>query len=220
MKTNQYSKAINPTHMKKTIKWKSIEVPIAKIKPTPNNFKLKTEEGTARFKTSVESYGLAGTVVINTDYTLIDGNTRLEKAKVLGHKKIWVSIPDRKLTVKEFNEFSAMYDMARAGEVDVLRIREELGTTASFFKKWGMDMPEVALSKLAELEKNEAVVNPTASRKIPDKAKEIQLRPIALLFTVEESVEYISIAEGLFKRFKVDNVTDLAMAVIKYTKKH
>lgn len=45
---------------KQQIKWKVIEVEIAKIKPTPNNFKLKTEDGTARFKTSVDNYGLAG----------------------------------------------------------------------------------------------------------------------------------------------------------------
>jgi len=125
---------------KQTIKWKNVEVLVSLIKPTPNNFKLKTEDGTARFKTSVNEYGLAGAVILNADYTLIDGNTRVEKAKELGHKKIWASMPDRKLSAKEFTEFAAMYDMARAGEVDVLRIKEELGDTASFFKKWGFEL--------------------------------------------------------------------------------
>ena len=203
----------------KEIKWKSIEVQITKIKPTPNNFKLRTEEGMARFRHSVKKFGRAGTVVLNADYTLIDGNTRIEDAIENGEKKVWASIPDRKLTPKEFTEFAAMFDFARAGEVDILRIKEELGTTDSFFKSWGMDIPKVALAKLAALEASEAVVNPTASRKIADEAKEIALRPISLLFTPTESKEYITIAESLYKRFKVDNVTDLSLAVLKFTKK-
>ncbi len=203
----------------KMIKWKAIEVEVSKIKPTPNNFKLKTEDGTARFKTSVESYGLAGTVILNSDFTLIDGNTRVDKAKELGQKKIWASMPDRKLTLKEFTEFAAMYDMARAGEVDILRIKEELGTTDSFFKKWGMDVPEVALAKLAAMEEKEAVVNPTSKREIAEAAKEIPLRPITLLFTADEAKRYLEMAEAMYKRFKTDNVTDLAMKVMEYVKK-
>lgn len=203
----------------KQIKWKNIEVLVTKIKPTPNNFKLKTEDGTSRFNTSIENYGLAGAVVLNADFTLIDGNTRWEKAKELGHKKIWASMPDRKLTAREFTEFSAMYDMARAGEVDLLRIKEEVGTTKGFFKKWGLEMPQVALDKLAEMEANEKVINPTASRHIPDAAKPLETRPISLMFTYEESEKYIKLAEALYSRFKVDNVTDLSMKVLQFVNK-
>lgn len=208
--------------MKKKIKqivWKAVAVEVSKIKPTPNNFKLKTEDGAARFKTSVERYGLAGSVVLNTDFTLIDGNTRWEKAKEMGLKKIWATMPDRKLTPKEFVEFSAMYDVARAGEVDMLRIKEELGTTKDFFKDWGLDMPDTALSKLAEIEANEKVVNPTANRKIAEEAKEVKLRPISLLFTPEQADQFLNAAESLYKRFKTDNVTDLALKLVVWAKK-
>lgn len=68
-----------------------------------------------------------------------------------------------------------------------------------------MDLPEVALAKLAELEKNEHIVNPTRDRNIPEASKEVTLRPITLLFTAEESVLYISAAEALYKQFKVDS---------------
>lgn len=197
---------------KKAIEWRSIQVDVAKIKPTPGNFKLKTEDGLARFRTSIESYGMAGTVILNADLTLIDGNTRWEKAKELGQKKIWASVPDRQLTSKEFTEFAAMYDYARAGEVDLKRIQDELGTTDSFFKKWGMELPEVAAAKLAELEAKEGVVNPTVRKGIEkEKAREIQLRPISLLFTVEEANEFLTLAEGLYTRLGKDNVTDVAL---------
>lgn len=203
----------------KPITWKAISVEVAKIKPTPNNFKLKTEEGMFRFKQSIEKYGLAGTVILNLDYTLIDGNTRWEEAKAKKKKYIDASIPNRKLTPKEFLEFSAMYDMARAGEVDVLRIKEELGTTDQFFKDWGFALPQKALNQLAELEKKEAVINPTAARAIKEEAKEIPTSRITLLFTKAEADEYIKLAEGLYAKFRVDNVTDLSLAVLRFLKK-
>lgn len=204
----------------KPITWKTVSVDVKKIKPTPNNFKLKTEEGLLRFRTSVKKFGLAGTVILNTDFTLIDGNTRWEKAKEQGLKKIDASVPSRKLTPKEFNEFSAMYDAARAGEVDVLRIKEELGTTASFFKDWGFELPKTALSKLAEMEKTEGVVNPTASREIKEESQAIETSRITLIFRPEESAEYLRLAESLYSKFKVDNITDLSLKALRYVKKN
>lgn len=202
----------------KTITWKTTSVEISKIKPTPNNFKLKTEDGTARFKESVKSYGLAGAVILNADFTLIDGNTRVEQAKEMGLKKIDASMPNRKLTPKEFTEFAAMYDMARAGEVDILRIKEELGTTASFFKKWGFEPPAKALAALAEMEKNEAVINPTKVANAA-KEKEVETTRITLLFTQSEAEEFIKLAEGMYKHFKVDNITDLSLKALRALKK-
>lgn len=199
--------------------WKTVKVAIAKIKPTPNNFKLKTEAGLARFNHSVAKYGRAGAVILNADYTLINGNTNIEKAKELGEKFVDASMPDKKLSPKEFTEFAAMFDAAAAGEVDYLRIKEELGTSASFFKSWGLEMPGTALAKLAELEKNEKVINPTAARKIAEPAKEITMRPITLIFTPEQSAEYLRLAESLYKAYKVDNVTDLSLKVMRNAKR-
>lgn len=204
---------------KSNIEWRSRQVLVSVIKPTPNNFKLRTEEGLSRFKTSVKNFGRAGTVILNYDFTLIDGNTRWEGAKEANEKRIWASLPSRQLTPKEFREMSALFDLARAGEVDVLRIKEELGVTKDFFKQWGFDMPTTALNKLAELEANEAVVNPTASRKIAEAAKEIALRPIQLLFKSEEAAEYIKLAESMYVKFKTDNVTDLSLKVMRAIKK-
>jgi hypothetical protein len=197
----------------KQIKWKTIEVQVSKIKPTPNNFKLKTEVGTVRFKTSVDNFGLAGAVILNSDFTIIDGNTRVEKAKELGYAKIWASIPDRKLTPKEFTEFAAMYDVAKAGEVDMARIKSELGTTDSFFEKWGLEIPTKAMDKLKTLETTK-IVKTTPSKPKPEK-KESSLRPISLQFTSEEANEYLNIAESMYQKFGVDNVTDLSLKAIK-----
>lgn len=203
----------------KPILWRTISVDVSKIKPTPNNFKLKTEEGTARFNTSVEKYGLAGTVILNKDFTLIDGNTRWEKAKDKKLKKIDASMPDRQLTKKEFTEFAAMYDFARAGEVDIDRIKNELGTSEEFFQLWNVTLPKESIVKLEEMEANEGKINPTQAKTKND-YKETELSRITLLFNKDEYQEYIQIAESLYARFKVDNITDLSIAVARFVKKN
>lgn len=199
--------------------WKTKVVKIDWVKPTRNNFKLKTESGQTMFETSVKNYGRAGVVICNLDGELINGNTNWKYAKKQGDKTIEVSLPNRKLTPKEFKEFSAMFDQIRAGEVDINRIHEELGTTASFFKKWGMDIPMTAQNKLQELEKNEGNIKATIKERKAEEQKELKLKPITLLLTVVESDEYIKLAESLYARFKVDNVTDLSMRIIRQIKK-
>lgn len=200
---------------KQPINWRTIKVKKSLIKPTPNNFKLKTQEGLARLDTSLERYGMAGSLILNKDLTLINGNSRWEKA--LKDKTIILmecSVPDRQLTPKEFTEFAAMFDFAVAGEVDLVRIKEELGTHDSFFKAWGIPIPTKALNKLAELEAKESVINPTQA-KAKAGPKEIPTSRITLLFVKEEYEEYLKLAESLYSYFKVDNVTDLSLVVLR-----
>jgi hypothetical protein len=205
--------------MTKQITWKITKVEVSKIKPTPNNYKLKTEEGLSRFRKSIEKFGLAGTVILNTDLTLIDGNTRWEDAKAKKLKFINATIPDRKLTPKEFVEFSAMYDAARAGEVDITRIKNELGTSDQFFKDWGFTMPPKAVEALKKLEENEPITPRTVNGK-QVKPEELATSKLTLMFTKAEADEYLRIAESLYTIFKVDNVTDLSLAALKFVQKN
>ena len=107
----------------KAITWSSKLVQVSTSKPTPTNYKIKTDLGKERLALSLKKFGLAGTVVLNTDFTLIDGNSRLEEAKKEKQKTIWASFPNRKLSPAEFKEMSALFDFAKAGEVDVDRIQ-------------------------------------------------------------------------------------------------
>ncbi|SRR5258706_1696787 len=202
--------------------WKVIRIPISKIKPTPNNFKLKTDEGQSMFNTSVDKFGRAGAVIVNAknpdgSYYLINGNTNIDKAKELKETYVDASVPNRKLTPKEFEEFAAMFDAIRAGEVDIFRIKEELGTTSDFYKRWGWTSPEKVLKNLAELEKVEIKGRPNGKKEIKSEAI---TRPLTLLFRAEENEEFIQIGESLYARFKVDNITDLALKIMRYVKKH
>jgi len=207
---------------KSNIIWDCIKVSVPKIKPTPNNFKLFDEEGAAVFRNSLDSFGKAGSVIINKDYTLIDGNTRWKDAVENKEKFLWASIPSRLLTAKEFNVMSAIFDRARAGQVDTLRISEEWsnqkGNTKSFFKAWGIPMPEEVLKKLEDMENG--VITPDKKKITEKEIHDVDVMPITLIFTPAEHKKYMEIAESLYKRFKVDNVTDLTMKAMIYVKKN
>lgn len=201
-----------------TFKWKVIIVPINKIKPTPDNFKLSNEIGTSRFNTSVNKFGLAGVVICNKDLTLIDGNNRWKKAIANKEKTIQVSVPDRQLSAKEFSEFSKVYDLAKAGDVDMLRITQDKGTTKDFFKTWGVEMPEQALKKLRQMEEDEKEIKQRINAKDKSAIEVVGTRPVTLLFTPAEAEQYLAIAESLYKKYKTDNITDLALKLMKAAK--
>ena len=142
----------------KQIEWTSKEVKLAAIAPTPVNYKIKTKLGQERLRESLKSVGLAGNVVCNyagkfgdvNNLVLIDGNSRREEMVAQGKTKMWVSLPSRLLTPKEFKEFSAMMDFAKAGEVDMERIEKDLGTTEAFYEKYSMSVPGKLLESLGK----------------------------------------------------------------------
>jgi hypothetical protein len=110
-----------------------------------------------------------------------------------------------------------MFDAIRAGEVDIFRIKEELGTTSDFFKTWGWTPPEKVLKNLAELEKAEIKARPNGKKEVKPEAT---TKPLTLLFRAEENAEYIQTGESMYARFKVDNITDLSFKIMRYVKKH
>lgn len=200
------------------IEWTPKLVEVKDIKPTPNNYKIKTELGAERLSISMKLFGNASTVIVNTDFHLIDGNSRLEEEKKKGTKKMWVMWPSRKLTPKEYTEFSAMFDFAKAGEVDMDRIEKELGTTEDFYKKWKTNVPLHLLNKMGakspikELEYPEEGDTNKAEPKVSDS------KIVQLFFTNKTEAEFRKIEERLMKKFKVDNTTDLVLKVFRSIK--
>ena len=206
---------------KPPFKWKVIQVPINKILPTPDNYKLKTEEGQDQFNTSVNEYGRAGAVIVNAKdkrgfYTLINGNTNIDKAKELGEKYVDASVPNKPLNPKQFKEFAAMFDAIRAGDVDKLRITQEIGTTKEFFKKWGWEMPQQSLNAVAQLEKADIKAR-SAGKSQPKQA--IETTSVTLIFTKDQHKEFVGLTDYFMSKFKIDNVTDVTLKVFKVARK-
>lgn len=196
--------------------WIPKKVAVKDVKPTPNNYKIKTDLGKQRLAQSLKSFGMAGTVVVNTDLCLIDGNSRLEEAKEKNEKAIWVSMPNRKLTPKEFTEMSAMFDFAKAGEVDMERIKKELGTHKEFYERYSMEVPLELLAGLGGA--------PARSKNLQfpeevDVAVEVNdIKMVQLFFNTKQEAEFRKLEEGLKKKLKVDNTTDCVLKAFRKLK--
>lgn len=91
---------------------------LADLKENPQNPKIFTEAGKRRLNKSLTKFGLAGTMIANADMSLIDGHSRKKELIEKGRTEAWVSFPSRQLTDEEYKELNAMYDVAKAGEVD------------------------------------------------------------------------------------------------------
>lgn len=133
------------------ITWEPVKVKLADLKENPQNPKITTEVGKKRLHISLGKFGLAGSMPVNSDLTIIDGHSRKKELMERGIEEIWVSVPSRPLTDEEYKEMNAMFDVAKVGEPDMLMIEEILGDDV--IEEW-------------DLEKNE-----------PAEIKEIQINP-------------------------------------------
>lgn len=195
--------------------WVSKLVDTSAIDPTPKNYKIKTQLGKARLLESLKQFGLAGNCVVNYHpskkgrYVLIDGNSRLDEAKAKKTKQLWVSMPNRALTPKEFKLMSAMFDFAKAGEVDVEEIKKDHGTSSDFFKAWQMEIPMHALDKIGKKGK---VVLPKVKAGSKTTGGDVQGTSatvmVNLFLSQSQHKKFRKQEEKLAKKYKTDNTTE------------
>lgn len=201
------------------VKWKSVQAEVKGILPTPKNYKIKTELGKERLALSLKKFGLAGNCVCNWNgkygdkkkLVIVDGNSRLEDAKEKKEKLIWVSVPDRKLSPKEFVEMSAMFDFAKAGEVDLERIDSDLGTSDDFFTDWGREVPLALLEKMGSNAPVKDDLKYPEKKGKGGKAQEqvvADIRMVNLFFSDKQEAEFRKMEEVLKKKFKVNSTTE------------
>lgn len=190
----------------KPITWTERKVELALIDPTPKNYKIKSDLGRERLNTSLARFGLAGSIVCVPSpakkgrFMVVDGNSRLEVMKERKQKHISISVPSRQLSKQEFTEMSALFDFAKAGEVDLEGIEKDLGTKADFFKTWGLNVP---LHLMENIGKGSAVVVDAPKGK---KAKEA----VAQVRGSEMRLVQLTFDEGQERKFR-----DLEMKLIK-----
>jgi hypothetical protein len=206
--------------MKTRIQWKTYVVNVKDIKPTPNNYKIKTALGKERLKHTLKTYGLAGAVICNwggkvgdtKNIVLVDGNSRVEEELAAGTKTIEASLPDRPLTPAQYKEFSAMIDFAKAGEVDMDRIEKELGTTKGFFESYRLEPPPDVLAKLGA----QAPKGPKPTIQTEEKVVvETDERSITLFFTTKQEAEFRKMEERLKNKFKTISTSDTVLKAFK-----
>jgi DNA modification methylase len=100
------------------IKWHLEQKKIEELKPFENNPRNITEKGLKDLSESIDRFGLAEPIVINTDNTIIGGHARYFALKERGEKECKCYIPNRKLTTKEVKELNVRLNKNIAGEWD------------------------------------------------------------------------------------------------------
>ncbi len=169
---------------------------------------------------SLTKFGIAGTVIVNTDLMLIDGNSRLEKEIEKKSKFMWVSFPSRKLMPKEFKEMCAMYDFAVAGDIDLEEIDKDLGTEKSFFEDWNRDIPKALLANMGkgapvDLAYPDEVQKDKNGKPMPTS----DIRMIQVFFSSKQEKQFREMEEVIKKKFKVGNTTDVVFKAMLYATK-
>lgn len=117
--------------------WTPKLVKVADLQENPKNPKIISDLGRRRLRKSLDKFGLAGTTVANADLMIIDGHSRKAELISRGIEEVWVSLPDRMLTKRDYDEMNAIFDVAKAGEPDLLLMEETLG--AEFFDDWDLN---------------------------------------------------------------------------------
>ncbi len=131
------------------ITWEPRKMQLDELKENPGNPKIVNEVGKKRLHKSLEKFGLAGTIVVNADCMIIDGHSRKSDLKAKGITEVWVSMPSRMLTEKEYKEFNAIFDLAKAGDPDLLIIEEVL--TDELMEEWDLNKTEKSSIKEVEI---------------------------------------------------------------------
>lgn len=110
----------------KPITWSPKLVRVEDLKENPQNPKIINDQGKKRLQKSLSKFGLAGTIVVNKDLSIIDGHSRKKELMESGVVEVWVSVPSRQLTQKEYDVMNAMFDVAKAGDPDYILMEETL----------------------------------------------------------------------------------------------
>ena len=195
----------------KTITWKPTTVLVSKMKPGPNQFKIKTEIGKERLRESMKRFGNAGALVLNKDLTIIDGHSRYEEAKRNKVISVVALVPDRQLTPKEYTEMNAIYDYASAGGIDMDRIKTDLGSAEDFAKQFMLDVPPATLEALGNGAKNVSV-NKAGEKEVVKS----DTRMVTIVLNTQQEEAFRAWEVVCAERFHTDNVTDTVMEALKF----
>lgn len=126
------------------MKWTIQNKKIDEIKPYERNPRILMKKGLSDLKQSMDKFGLAEPIVINTDNVIIGGHGRYEVAKQQGLKEIDVYVPERKLTESEYKELNIRLNKNIAGEFDLDILSSDFDMEE--LKDWGFNTNDFNLN--------------------------------------------------------------------------
>lgn len=131
------------------INWKLEKRLVKDLKPHPKNPRQLTKDQERHLRSSIDKFGLAEKIIINTDGTIIGGHQRLSILKGMKTKEIECWVPERVLSEDEVDEFCIRLNKNH-GEWDWDALANNFDVPALL--EWGFSVDELELDKITEIE--------------------------------------------------------------------
>lgn len=135
------------------------------LKPLPKNPRKLTKHEEQQLTESINKFGVADKLIVNTDNTIIGGHQRFRILKKIGYKEVECLIPDRTLTEKEVEEMCIRLNR-NSGEFDFDILANEFEIEELL--DWGFEEKDFVGSLKPEVLKKEDK---------PEKEKKCQMCP-------------------------------------------
>lgn len=170
----------------KSIVWKIVTKKLSELKLYEKNPRTITEQGLKDLKKSIDKFGLAEPIIINTDNTIIGGHARYLTIKANKVKECQCYIPNRKLNDKEVEELNVRLNKNVAGffDFDILANQFEMDDLL----EWGFTEKE--LTGIDDLKEGEEIELPQSVQLVPPKE-------YILIMCEPNSVEWEELKEKL-----------------------
>lgn len=107
------------------MKWRLEKWPVSELKEYPANPRKLTEKGLADLRASIEQFGIAEPLVVNTDGTICGGHGRLKILQDMEVEEVDCYLPERALTTDEFKTLNVRLNKNIAGEWDMKLLSTE-----------------------------------------------------------------------------------------------
>src|SRR5271170_7199079 len=134
------------------IQWHLEKRLIKDLRPHPKNPRQLTKDQERHLSISLEKFGLAEKIIINTDNMIIGGHQRIQILKKNKEKEVECWVPDRQLTEAEADEFCIRLNRNH-GDFDFDKLANEWEVPDLL--DWGFRPEELELIDADEIESEE-----------------------------------------------------------------
>lgn len=131
------------------IQWHLEKRLIKDLKPHPKNPRQLSKDQERHLRSSIDKFGLAEKIIINTDNTIIGGHQRITILKSMKEKEVDCWIPDRTLTDPEADELCIRLNRNHGDfDYDILANQFEIPDLL----EWGFHVDDLDIGTFEEIE--------------------------------------------------------------------
>jgi len=165
-----------------SLKWRTVIKNLNDLKTYKKNPRKLSPEKKEILKASLNKYGLPEIPVIDTDGTLVAGNQRVTILREMGLVSIPVSVPNRKLTKEEIEEYNLISN-THAGTWDIELLK---AIDIQVLQDIGFD--DIDLDK---------IIGAVESDKDPDAVPDVPIQSFQIIITCRDKKDQTKIYSKL-----------------------